>query len=60
MPKLDSRGRVILPPMVRERMGLPTGGPVAFTQTVGGWIIQRADPQSVGEREALAGKRPTK
>lgn len=60
MPKIDSRGRIVLPPMVRERMGLPAGGLITFTQTRDGWVIQRADLRSVGDKEALAGKRPSK
>lgn len=60
MPKIDSRGRIVLPPMVRERMGLPAGGLVTFTQTGDGWVIQKADPQSAGDKGALAGKRSSK
>lgn len=43
MPKLDSRGRVTLPPSVREYLELRADGQVVFAQTAGGWVIHRAD-----------------
>lgn len=49
MPKLDSRGRVTLPPSVRECLELRAGGQVVFAQTAGGWVIHRADQRSAGE-----------
>lgn len=42
MPTLDARGRVTLPPAVREGLGLRSGGSVVFVLTAEGWVLQCA------------------
>ena len=39
--RVTSRGRVTIPKLVRERLGLRPGDEVAFTEDAGGWRIRR-------------------
>jgi AbrB family looped-hinge helix DNA binding protein len=53
--RINDKGRVTIPPELRERYGLSPGTPVELVAMPGGVLIRSADP-----RELTAGTWPAK